>query len=126
MQSKKAEMYYCIGRNALHMISYQEILDRTDRTKTPEDTTLEANEQGDVRLLKLRGIYRAEIDNTVRIIRLIESTPEPLLQHAASDEFESVMILGTREKVLRDLYRKIEIMENHSHDLLRLYKDYNK
>ena len=62
----------------------------------------------------------------MQIILLIESTPEPLLQHAARDEFESVMILGTREKVLKDLYKKIEIMENHRRDLLRLYKDYNK
>lgn len=94
--------------------------------KTPEDTTLEANEQGDVRLHKLRRICRSEINNTMQIIRLIESIPEPLLQHAARDEFESVMILGTREKVLKDLYKKIEIMENHRRDLLRLYKDYNK
>lgn len=126
MQSKKAEMYCCIGRNALNIISYQEILDRTDYKKTPEDTTLEANEQGDVRLDKLRRICRAEINNTVQIIRLIESTPEPLLQHAPGDEFESVMILGTRGKLLKDLYKKIEIMENHRRDLLRLYKDYNK
>ena len=126
MQSKKAEMYFCIGRNALHMISYQEILDRTDFTKTPEDTVLEADEQGDIRLYKLHRIHRDEVNNTVRIIRLIESTPEPLLQHAPSDEFETVMTLGTREKVLKDLYKKIEIMENHRRDLLRVYKDYNR
>ena len=62
----------------------------------------------------------------MRIIRLIESTPEPLLQHAPSDEFETVMTLGTREKVLKDLYKKIEVMENHRRDLLRVYKDYNR
>ena len=67
-----------------------------------------------------------EINNTVKIIRLIESTPEPLLQHAPGDDMESVMILGTREKLLKDLYRKIEVMENHRNDPARLYKNYNR
>ena len=39
---------------------------------------------------------------------------------------ESVMILGTREKLLKDLYRKIEVMENHRNDPARLYKNYNR
>ena len=126
MQSKKAEMYLCIALNALHVISYQEILDRTDYTQKPVDTTLEAFEQGDIRLYKLERIMRDEINNTVKIIRLIESTPEPLLQHAPGDNMESVMILGTREKLLKDLYRKIEVMENHRNDPARLYKNYNR
>lgn len=126
MQSKKAEMYLCIAQNALHVISYQEILDRTDYTQKPVDTTLDAFEQGDIRLYKLERIMRDEINNTVKIIRLIESTPEPLLQHAPGDDMESVMILGTREKLLKDLYRKIEVMENHRNDPVRLYKNYNR
>ena len=126
IQSKKLSLYKCIIHNAFNVIRYQYILDNTDYKRVPKDTTLVARDQGDVECSRLEGITRDEINNTVEMIKLISSTEKPLLQHAKSDEFESCMILGTREKVLSDLRKKIDIMENHRRDPERLYKSYNK
>ena len=126
IQSKKLRLYNCIARNAFNVIRYQYILDNTDYKRVPKDTTLVAREQGDVELYNLEGIMRNEINNTLEMIELISSTEKPLLQHAKSDEFESCMILGTREKVLSDLRKKVDIMENHRRDPERLYRSYNK
>ena len=126
LQTKKVQLYQCIAYNALNVIHYQEILDRTDYKRVPVDTTFDAFEQGDEQLYKLERILRDDINNTVRIIRLLESTTEPLLIHASSDDMESVMVLGTRRKLLDDLNRKIDIMENHRREPERLYKSYNR
>ena len=126
IQSKKLRLYNCIIYNAFNMIRYQYILDNTDYKRVPKDTTLVAREQGDVELYNLERILRDEINNTIEMIELIQSSDKALLHHAPSDEFESCMILGTKEKLLNDLRKKVNIMENHRRDPERLYKSYNR
>ena len=126
LQSRKLQLYKCIAYNALNVIRYQYILDNTDYKRVPADTTPAARDQGDIELFNLNRIFRDEVNNTLEMIKIISSTTEPLLHHAPSDEFESCMIPGTREKLLKDLQKKITIMENHRRDPERLYRSFNR
>jgi len=122
--SKKLRMYRCLMRNADHAVSFQNILDRADRSKAPADASLDIWEQGDVQLVKINQLVRDEIDNTLEVVGLLESTPEPLLWQAPEKSLESVMIFGP--DLVRQLRRKVETMENHRRDFLRLYRSYNR
>ncbi len=125
-QAQKSAMYVCIIKNAGHAIRFQSILDRTDFTKPPVDTSLELWEQGDARLHQLNLIVRAEIDNTLKMIGIIENAADPVFDHAKSDEEQTIMRFGPKKSMIRDLKRKVAIMEAHRRDFLRLYKSYNR
>ena len=45
-QTQKIAMYICILKNARNAVQFQAILDRTDFTATPHDTSLAIDEQG--------------------------------------------------------------------------------
>ena len=125
-QRDKIEMYVCLLKNARNAVEFQSILDRTDFSAAPRDTSPAIDEQGDVRLHKLNLIVRAEIDNTLRMIGILERAGEPVFEHAATDEGQTIMRLGPKASVIRDLRRRIAIMEAHRRDFLRLYRSYNK
>lgn len=67
----------------------------------------------------LMEIARKEIDNTVRLKQLIESTSEPLLDTAPTPAEESIMRLGPN--LSAQLKRKIDIMNAHWADYDRLF-----
>ena len=125
-QAAKSAMYVCIIENALHAIAFQRILDRTDFNEEPEDETLEISEQGDARLHKINLIVRAEIDNTLKMIDIVERAADPVFDYARTDEEQTIMRFGPKKSFIRDLKRKIAIMEVHRRDFLRLYKSYNR
>ena len=125
-QTCKIAMYICIMKNARNAVEFQSILDRTDLATTPRDTSPAIDEQGDLRLHKLNLIVRAEIDNTIRMIDILENAKDPVFDHAASDAEQTVMRLGPKASVIRDLRRRIAVMEAHRRDFLRLYRSYNK
>ena len=125
-QAAKTAFYVCLVKNANNAINFQSILDRTDYDEAPEDTTWDIREQGDVRLHKLNLIVRAEIDNVHEMIRIVERAADPVVDHAASDAEQTIMRFGPKASFLRDLRRKVAIMEAHRRDFLRLYKSYNR
>ena len=125
-QLAKIRMYTCILVNAQHAVEFQSILDRTDFTQKPTDTSPVLNEQGDLRLHKLNLIVRAEIDNTLSVIDILENSDDPVFAYAKSDEFQTVMKLPPKATLIRDLKHKIAVMEQHRRDFLRLYKSYNR
>jgi hypothetical protein len=120
----RLEMFNCLMTNAENAINFQNIIDTTDYNKEPKDETEVSGEQGDVRLHNLNNIVRREIDNTLKIISLIKKHPGKLIITSDLEEGETIMQFGP--EILKDLERKIEIMENHRHDFSRLYKSYNK
>lgn len=125
-QLAKTRMYVCILDNALHAVNFQFILDRTDFDEEPRDTSPVIREQGDVRLYELNLIVRAEIDNTHLMISILEGARDPLFEHAATDKEQTIMRLGPKSSLIRDLRRKVAVMEAHRRDFLRLYKSYNR
>ena len=115
-------MYRCLMINAQHVVEFQSILDRTDFDEKPEDPSPAIDEQGDKRLLKINQIVRAEIDNTLNMIRILD-TGLPVFDLAPTPERQTIMVLGPGIK--DDLKRKIAIMEAHRRDFLRLYRSQN-
>lgn len=113
----------CTVRNAINACRYQEILDRTDYTAVPKDSTQVWIDQGDPKLREIQNVTRDEIDNTQELIRLLESTSESLLVMAASHEEEDVFTLGP--DLIHQMKKKIKIMMDHTMDLNRLYTRFN-
>ena len=125
-QTWKISMYICIMKNARNAIEFQSILDRTDFSAEPRDVSPAIDEQGDLRLHKINLIVRDEIDNSLKMIEILEKAKDPVFDFAASDDEQTIMRLGPKASVIRDLRRRIAVMEAHRRDFLRLYKSYNK
>ncbi len=122
-QAARAAMYRCIIVNAQHVVEFQAILDRTDFEETPVDPSPAIDEQGDRRLFKINAIVRSEIDNTLDMIRIID-TGVKVFSLAKTPEAQTIMVLGPQ--IRDDLKRKIAIMEAHRRDFLRLYRSQNR
>jgi len=64
-------------------------------------------------------LAREEIDNTVHLLRLLQSTPQPILDLAATPDEETIMRLGP--DLPAQLKRKIDLMNAHWQDYDRLF-----
>jgi len=107
-------------------VAFQSIIDRTDYSVEPKDVSPRLDEQGDRRLYKIEAIVRSEIDNSIAMIQILESATDPVFEYAKTDAEETIMYLGPKASIIRNLKRRIAIMEAHRRDFLRLYKSYNK
>lgn len=123
-QAAKFDFYVRMCVNAQHVIEFQSILDRTDRSKPPVDVSPAIGEQGDVRLDRLERLVRSEIDNTLEMIRILGSVRAPVVEMAADKAHETVMVYGP--DLVDSLRRKIAVMEAHRRDFLRLYRSRNR
>jgi hypothetical protein len=98
----------CVVRNAMLTARYQVFLDRAKARNTeladqmigPKGTPEEA-----VRTIE------ADIENTKELIKLLESSPVPLLDMASTPQEEDVFTFGP--DLVQQLRRKIEITSNH-------------
>ena len=117
----KVRLFRCVIRNANNVVTFQNILDRTDYSVEPKDTSPDIREQGDIRYFKVNQILRNEVDNTLEIISLIEQDPQVII--TVEPKFKSVVNYGS--DIIDDLKKKITIIENHRRDFERLYKSYN-
>lgn len=118
----KLRLYRCVIRNANNVVSFQDILDRTDYSVEPKDTSPAIREQGDIRYFKVNQILRNEVDNTLEIISILQEDLSTII--TVDVKFKSVMNYGS--DIIDDLKKKITIMENHRRDFERLYKSYNR
>ena len=118
----KIRLYRCVVRNANNVVSFQDILDRTDYSVDPVDVSPCIGEQGDIRYFKVNQILRNEVDNTLEIISIIKKDPSVI--RTVDVEFKSVICYG--DDIVDDLKKKITIMEDHRRDFERLYKSYNR
>ena len=105
-----------------NVVSFQDILDRTDYSVEPKDTSPAIREQGDIRYFKVNQILRNEVDNTLEIISILKEDLSTII--TVDVKFKSVMNYGS--DIIDDLKKKITIMENHRRDFERLYKSYNR
>ena len=118
----RARLYRCVIRNAGNVVQFQNILDRTDYSVTPRDTSPCISEQGDIRYFKVNQLLRNEVDNTLEMISILKEDISTIIN--VEVKFKSVMNYGC--DIVDDLKKKITIMENHRRDFERLYKSYNR
>jgi len=108
--------------NAVHAMKLQEIIDASDLSVPPEISPrwpLDA----DPKLLEYEAITRAEIDNTLEIIRLIEGRERQMLVTAPTPELEDIFLLSPQ--ITDQLRQKIAIMEAHRLDGKRAFRTHN-
>ena len=125
----KLRLFRAMVMTISHAIRFQFILDETDRTKPPQDATRYCAWQGDLRLNDTNRLVREEIGNTHEIIGLLETAERKglrILRTCDDAKFETVMNLPPPAKLIGDLRKKVEIMENHRRDFLRLYRPFNR
>ena len=125
----KLRLFRAMVLTISHAIHFQFVLDETDRTKPPQDATRYCAWQGDLRLDDMNRLVREEIGNTHEIIGLLEMAERKglrILRTCDDAKFETVMNLPPPAKLIGDLRKKVEIMENHRRDFLRLYRPFNR
>ena len=123
-QTAKFKVWQCIMTNAKNVIAFQFYLDETDYNTPPKDWTYSIGDQGSIRYYSLMELIRSEVDNTIKLIDVLEKAEQPVIHQAVSKEFENVMLLGP--DLVEQLKKKINIMEDHRRDIERLYKSFNK
>jgi len=109
----------CFYRNALYTIQYQDILDRADYATPPKEDNYYPMD-GDQLLMEIQNITRHDVDNTLELIRLLESTKETLVWTAPTPAEEDIFLLGPN--LVEQLYKKNEITLKHQLELYRLFK----
>ncbi|MBO9609698.1 MAG: hypothetical protein J7639_27325 [Paenibacillaceae bacterium] len=108
----------CFFQNAVHAMRFQDIIDSTDYDTAPEISPRWPID-ADPKLLEYEALTRAEIDNTLRIIELIEGRVEQMLITAPSEELEDIFLLSPR--LVDQLRKKIDLMLDHQLDGKRLF-----
>ncbi len=110
----------CLAVNARNSVMYKYALDTAHHPQFgPNQMDYDDNIIYDQRALTLRKIAREELDNTVALIRLVETADGPLLDHANAPEEESVFLLGPDP--VAALRRKMNVMLDHWQDYEGLY-----
>ena len=108
--------------NVVHAMKYQDIIDSTDFSIPPEISPRWPID-ADQKLLDYEALTRAEIDNTLEIIRLIEGRERQMLVAAPTPELEDIFLLSP--EITSQLRRKIAIMEAHRLDGKRAFVTHN-
>ena len=119
----RIELLNCLLRSADNMVAYQAQLDRVKGlgAKPEANPVLGVRSSWDRTDLEARA--RNEVDNTARMLKLLEASPEPLLDLAPTPEEETIMRLGP--DLPHQLRRKMEIMNSHWEDYGRLFTEPN-
>ncbi|MFT3781279.1 MAG: hypothetical protein QM790_04625 [Nibricoccus sp.] len=117
--ARRLEVTLCLLRTADNMVSYQAQLDRVKSLGVKPEANPPLGAQNSWDRTDLVGIARREVDNTVRLLQLLQSTSQPLLDLAPVAEEETIMRLGPN--LPAQLKRKIDIMNAHWMDYDRLF-----
>ena len=111
----------CFYKNVINAVDFQELADRTDVT-AEAPRSLRWPTRNDSRYEDFQRITRNEIDNTYRLIRLLEGHLKKIVL-CDTPEKEDIFTLST--KLLDQLRRKAEIMLDHVNDGFRAYESNN-
>ena len=111
-------MLICFYRNVLYTVQYQDILDRSDYTKPPVEENIYPMD-GDQKLREIQIVTRHDIDNTLELIRLLESSKVPMVFTAPTKNDEDIFTLGP--DLIDQLKKKVAITLKHQLDVHRLY-----
>jgi hypothetical protein len=109
----------CVYTTIENAVRYQEILDRTDYEQRPREDNIWPVE-GDQRLREIQNVTRSEVDNSVELAEVVESTDAPVLDLADTPEEEWIFQYGP--DVVEHLEKKVALTLDHQWDLHRLYE----
>jgi len=123
----RLRMAVCIVNNAKNAVEFQWIMDDSPiPAEGPADSTPRIQFQGDEKLVRMNQLCREEIDNCYAMIGILDEAAKagiPVIITAPKKEFEQVLFLGPD---LQDQLRhKIQIMEDHRRDFLRIWRSRN-
>jgi hypothetical protein len=116
---KRLAVLQCLIRTTDNMVSYQAQLDRVKSLGAEPEPNPVLGVQSSWDRTEIMQTARSEIDNAVRLMRLLESTKEPLIDTAPTPDEESIMRLGP--DLPAQLKSKIDIMNAHWEDYKRLF-----
>lgn len=121
--AKRIEAATCLLHSADHMVSYQAHLDRVKQLGIKPEANPPLGVQNDWARADMMELARKEIDNMVRLRQIITSTSEPILETAATSEYETIMRLGP--DTADQIKRKIDVMNAHWRDYDRIFSPPN-
>ena len=110
---RRLEVAICLLHSADNMVSYQAQLDRVKGLAPKPEANPVLGVQSSWDRTDLMETARKEIDNTVRLSRLLQSTPQPMLDLAPIAEEETIMRLGLKRNHTQGEYTlcvRIEII----------------
>lgn len=119
LAATRLEALICLLNSADNMVAFQAQLDRVKALGVKPEPNPVLGVQSGWDRTDLMETARKEIDNAVHLKRLLDSTPEPILDLAPTAEEETVMRLGPG--VSAHLKRKIDLMNAHWMDYDRLF-----
>lgn len=117
----RMEVLDCFYANIANAIAFQELVDRTDFEAEPP-RHLRWPTRNDSRAEEFQAIVRAEIDNTYRLISLLEGRLGEILL-CTTPEKEDIFTFST--DFPKQLQKKAEIMLDHFNDGMRVYESNN-
>lgn len=123
--NKKFDALRCLVRNVDNVVSYQAHMDRIKArvAKTPVDQNPVLGVKGGWDYEDTINLARAEIDNSLYLKVLIESTDGPLIDVAPDAGGENVLRFGP--EFTSQLKLKTDIMNKHWQDYKRLFETPN-
>ncbi|HVS54059.1 MAG TPA: hypothetical protein VHD62_17015 [Opitutaceae bacterium] len=116
---RRLEVVVCLLHGADNMVAYQAQLDRVKARGVKPEPNPVLGVQSSWDRTDLMETARKEIDNTVRLARLLQGTSAPLLDLAPVREEETIMRLGP--DLAARLKRKVDLMNAHWIDYDRLF-----
>jgi len=117
--ARRAQALIYLLQSADNMVSYQAQLDRVKGVNAMPETDPVLGVQSSWDRTELMATARKEIDTMVNLKALLDSSPEPLLDLAATATDESIMRLGP--DLSPQLKHKIDTMNAHWRDYDRLF-----
>ena len=113
----------CFYTTAVHAMKFQDIVDHTDASQAAEISPRWPID-AEPRLLDYEAITRAEIDNTLEMICLIDGRVREMLVTAPTPDLEDIFMFSPN--LVAQLRQKIDIMLNHQLDGKRVFVTHNK
>lgn len=123
LMARRLEAVVCLLHTADHMVMYQAQLDRVKALGVKPEPNPPLGAESNWDRTDLMQTARNEIDNTVRLLALLQSSSEPILDTAATPQEETIMRLGPN--IAAQLKRKIDTMNAHWRDYDRLFTQPN-
>ncbi|HEY0865537.1 MAG TPA: hypothetical protein VGD97_15625 [Lacunisphaera sp.] len=119
LMARRLEVAICLMHSADHMVAYQAQLDRVKALGIQPEANPVLGVQSGWDRTDLMETARKEIDNTVRLMRLLGDNPGLYLDLAPVPAEETIMKLGPG--LTAQLKRKIDLMNAHWLDYDRLF-----
>lgn len=119
IHARRVEAVICLLCSADHMVSYQAHLDRVNELGLKPEYNPPLGVQSDWARIDMMELARREIDNTVKLLQLMQSTEKPIIDMASTPEEEYTMLLGPN--LVEQLKRKIDTMNAHWRDSDRIF-----